>query len=98
MLDIIRRPLALRDTKDIWLYTREKWGEKQANQYLHKLDNAINGLAVQPKKGKKADFIHKNVYLYRAQRHVILYYFDDTTLIISRILHERMDIKRHKLQ
>ena len=98
MLDIIRRPLALKDIKNIWIYTRDKWGEKQANQYLQKLDKAITSLAIHPQKGKPAPFIHTGVYLYRAERHAILYYFNQSELTIARILHERMDIKRHKLQ
>lgn len=98
MLNIVRRPLALKDAKDIWVCTRDKWGEKQANQYLKKLDKAITGLTIHPKKGKIAPFIHTGVHLYRAERHVILYYFDQSELIIARIVHERMDIKRQKLQ
>lgn len=98
MLNIVRRPLALRDTKDIWLYTHKKWGVKQADLYLNKLDTALNRLALDPTKGKKAQFIHQGVHLYHAEHHVILYYFNDTTLTIARILHQRMDIARHKLQ
>lgn len=86
MLRIIRRPLALKDFKDIWHYTYNKWGEKQANKYVNKLNMAVNGLALQPKKGKKSNVIHDGVYVYRVERHVILYYFDDSTLTVSRIL------------
>ena len=65
MLNIIRRPLALRDFKDIWRYTHQKWGEKQADKYVNKLNVALNGLAINPKKGKKSNFIHDGVYVYQ---------------------------------
>ncbi|MCJ8267814.1 MAG: type II toxin-antitoxin system RelE/ParE family toxin [Psychrosphaera sp.] len=98
MLNIVRKPLALRDTKDIWLYSCGKWGEKQADSYLNKLNNALNRLAANPALGKKAIFIRKDVRLYHTEHHIVLYYYSNTTLTIARVLHEKMDLARHKLQ
>lgn len=98
MLDIVRRPLALKDTKDIWLYTRKNWGESQANRYLDGLQQTLVKLAQAPKKGRVLPVLQRQYYRYFFQSHMIIYCFDQTQLQIVRILHKRVDIKRHKLQ
>ena len=42
---IFKRALVEQDLVNIWLYTFDEWGEKQANKYLDDLDNAIRLLA-----------------------------------------------------
>jgi len=44
MLELLVRPRARRDLKDIWRYTVQQWGAAQADQYLYDLDREIQGL------------------------------------------------------
>lgn len=44
MLELLVRPRARRDLKEIWRYTVEQWGAAQADQYLYDLDREIQGL------------------------------------------------------
>jgi toxin ParE1/3/4 len=42
--DIYRHPRGERDLREIWRYTFENWGERQADIYLRKIDAAIQTL------------------------------------------------------
>ena len=44
---IVKQALVDRDLVEIWLYTYNEWGEKQADKYLDDLDTAIKLLAEQ---------------------------------------------------
>lgn len=52
MLRIVKRPLARQDLIDIWRYTEETWGERQADIYLDELDAGIRQLLNNPKLGR----------------------------------------------
>jgi toxin ParE1/3/4 len=98
MLRIAHSPLALTDAQKIWLYSFERWGEKQANTYLAGLDKTYRRLALDPAKGADISSLRPGYRRYRYKGHVIVYRYTPTTLEIFRILHERMDIARHTLQ
>ena len=57
MLELLVRPRARRDLKDIWRYTVQQWGEAQADQYLYDLDREIQGLLKFPELGTPYDRI-----------------------------------------
>ena len=73
------------------------WGEDQANYYLRGLDETINHLAENSNVGVKIEHIRKNYRQYHFRRHIILYCQTSLTLTIVRVLHERMDVNRHKI-
>lgn len=45
MHEILVSPRAKRDLIEIWLYTYDRWDERQADNYLEGLDHAISELA-----------------------------------------------------
>jgi len=51
MLEIVKRPRARQDLKDIWCYSFKKWGEAQADKYLAELDAGITQLRENPRLG-----------------------------------------------
>ena len=55
MLELLVRPRALRDLKEIWGYTAQQWGVAQADQYLCDLDREIQGLVKFPELGTACD-------------------------------------------
>lgn len=78
----------------IWHYTCEKWGEEQANKYIHELYNAIEKISSTPELWKKIkrDNI-KNVFYYRHQKHFIFFkILSKESIGIISILHERMHL------
>lgn len=96
MLKILKRPTALKDIKSIWTYSYKKWGETQANQYLQGLDLSVMALAEKPLLGRSINNVRVGYRQHRYRHHFIIYRHSDETLEIFRVLHERMDIARHK--
>lgn len=45
MVEVVKRPLAKSDLKDIWHYSFNKWDEDQADNYLLQLEAGMQGLA-----------------------------------------------------
>lgn len=98
MLNIVLRPLAKLDIKKIWRYTHKEWGIKQADNYVQQLGQTLHKLAGSPMQGLSIDRTYKDCLLYHYRRHIIIYTCNDTTLVVQRVLHEKMDISRHPVQ
>jgi toxin ParE1/3/4 len=94
MLKITKRPLAKDDLKDIWRYTYREWGEKQADKYIIELGKGINQLIDNPEIGTTCSYEIK-YHQYAINHHIIFYRINSTEIIIVRVLHERMDPKKH---
>lgn len=85
---------AVEDLTSIWDYTFEKWSEKQADKYYEMLLERCQYIADNPKIGKNYEGIKDGLFGLKANRHIIFYRQSNKALIeITRILHERMDLK-----
>ncbi|MCC6690471.1 MAG: type II toxin-antitoxin system RelE/ParE family toxin [Bacteroidia bacterium] len=85
---------AVEDLVRIWEYTFDKWSEKQADKYYKMLLENCQNIAADPTIGKKYDGIRNELWGLRANRHIIFYRKRiDNQIEITRILHERMDLK-----
>jgi toxin ParE1/3/4 len=85
---------AVEDLTDIWLYTFEKWSEKQADKYYKMLVDNFNEIARNPGLGKSYSEITNNISGFKVGRHIIFYrIIHDNEIEIIRILHEQMDLK-----
>jgi toxin ParE1/3/4 len=86
---------AVEDLSKIWDYTFEVWSEQQADQYYDGLISNCQEIAENPDFGKKYDGISKQLLGVKANRHIIFYRtLNENYVEITRILHERMDIKK----
>jgi len=95
MLKITIRPEAKEDIKNIWHYTFETWGEKQADIYTIELGTAINSLADNPKIGFIIDHVKDGYRLYRFRHHFIIYTLSPIEIDVTRVLGENMYIENH---
>lgn len=86
---------AINDLTDIWNYTYDEWSEQQADIYYQMLIDTCEEIAKNPKIGKYYEGITANLHGIRTNRHVIFYRFLDDKIEITRILHGRMDLKKH---
>lgn len=85
---------AIKDLSDIWNYTVETWSESQADKYYKLIINACSTIAKKPQIGKDYPEIYPNLKGKLTSKHIIFYReIDDQTIEITRILHERMDLK-----
>lgn len=85
---------AVYDLSAIWNYTYDTWSEKQADKYYEFLIGSCQEIADSPRSGKRFDLIAKNIYGFRAGRHIIFYrIISDLEIEVIRILHGSMDLK-----
>ena len=85
---------AVDDLANIWNYTFERWSENQADAYYHMLLENCNELARNPDLGKNYSGVAKNLFGFKAGRHIIFYRKIEKNVVeITRILHEQMDLK-----
>lgn len=85
---------AVKDLSDIWHYTVEAWSESQADKYYELLLNACSSIAKKPHIGKVYEEIYPELKGKRTSKHIIFYrVMNDQSIEITRILHERMDLK-----
>lgn len=85
---------AVEDLTKIWDYTFAKWSENQADKYYKMLLENCQHIANDPNIGKNYHEIADGLFGLKANRHIIFYRkFDDRPIEITRILHERLDLK-----
>jgi toxin ParE1/3/4 len=85
---------AVDDLTKIWEYTIEKWSEQQADKYYAALIASCQAIADNPEMGKNYVDISTDLFGFRINRHIIFYRkIADQPIEITRILHERMDLK-----
>jgi toxin ParE1/3/4 len=86
---------AQHDLVEIGQYTLQRWGAAQAELYLRQLDRRMKALVKRPTSGKPAALLREGCWRAREGRHVIFYEFDDETVDVLRVLHERMLPERY---
>ena len=83
------------DLKKIGRYTQKKWGRKQRNLYLKKIDDAFRELSDEPDKGRNCENIREGYQKYGIGKHFIFYRSTEQGRIeIVRVLHGRMNIEK----
>ncbi|WP_027420342.1 type II toxin-antitoxin system RelE/ParE family toxin [Crocinitomix catalasitica] len=86
---------AVEDLSKIWGYTFEVWSEKQADKYYELLVSNCQEIAENPDLGKRYDGIAEKLLGMKANRHIIFYRTVDINYVeITRVLHERMDLRK----
>ena len=86
---------AVADLSKIWEYTFEIWSEKQADKYYDELILKCEEIAESPDLGKNYEGISKQLLGIKANRHILFYRtLSEDYVEITRILHERMDLKK----
>jgi len=90
---------AVEDLSKIWDYTFEVWSEKQANKYYESLISNCQEIADNPHLGKIYDGITRNLLGMKSDRHIVFYRtLNENYVEITRILHERMNLKKRILE
>lgn len=83
------------DLIEIAEFTRDRWGEAQAERYLRQLDKRLKALCKKPESGREFGALKPGYWRAQEGRHVVFYVFSNETLDVIRILHERMLPERH---
>ena len=86
---------AVSDLDDIYEYTILNFGLEQARAYLLGLHERFQILADTPGIGRSAAQLAPKLRRHEHQSHIIFYIPEETGALIVRVLHARMDAKRH---
>mgnify|MGYP000203259079 FL=1 len=90
---------AVKDLSDIWNYTVDTWSESQADKYYKLIINACSEIAKKPQIGKDYPDIYPDLKGKIASKHIIFYrLMEDQSIEITRILHDRIDLKRKLIE
>lgn len=95
MLELKIKPEAENDLSKIFEYTAMNWGVDQAEKYQDDLFAGMLLLTNHEQLGKEYPFANLSYRKLHIKRHLIFYRIEDQTCLIVRVLHERMDIKKH---
>ena len=88
-------PKARTDLNDIWDYSEAEWGTEQAETYTRSIQAAIEVIATDPVRGQKCDDIRSGYWRIRSGSHFIFFRRENATVVVVRILHERMNVSNH---
>lgn len=92
---LILSPSAEQDLTDILQYTLETWGEDQLLAYRAIIDKAFLTLIENPRVGAPRLEISGEHRVFPVGSHIIVYRVSNAAILISRILHGRMDVRQH---
>ena len=96
MPDLLITSLARQDLKGIGRHTRERWGVARRDAYLRDLATLFGGLGEGTVVGRRRDEIREGLLAQPCGRHIVFLRRDaDGNIEILRVLHERMDFRRH---
>ena len=86
--------LAVQDLSDIWNYTYDRWSERQADYYYEQLTSTFESIATNQQQGRNYEGIRSDLFGIKVNLHIVFYRIISNELVeITRILHERMDLK-----
>lgn len=86
---------AVEDLSKIWDYTFKVWSEKQADKYYDGPISNCQEIAENPDLGKNYEGISEQLLGMKVNRHIIFYRtLNENYIEITRILHERMELKK----
>lgn len=89
-------PAAEADLDDIWIYTATEWSTRQADIYVSSLFDTLVLLGNNQGLGRSVYTVKAGYRRLRCDHHLILYTAQPGEPVeIVRILHEKVDIRRH---
>ena len=94
MYQIHKQVLAEEDLLDIWDYSFEQWGVKQADRYLDDLEAGILNLSDNPEIGNNYAY-RENYRKLLVNHHIVFYRLSKETIHIVRVLHQSMEPNLH---
>lgn len=92
--EVLLRPEAEADIKDIATYSIKTWGRDHARRYVTGLRMAIGGLASTADRHPAAHRNFPGMRRLKYQYHIIFFLTEEGSIDVVRVLHERRDAGR----
>ena len=97
MLKLFITPKAEQDLEEIYEYTFLTWGSAQAEKYQDELFDCMTTISQSHQLGSVYHHIEGNYRKFNVNRHLIFYKVEREQCIITRVLHESIDLKHNLL-
>lgn len=81
------------DLQDVYLYSEDNWGERQARRYLTGLYDVFERLGAEPAIGRLRGELGEAIRSFRQGEHLVFFMEWEDEIAILRVLHGRMDIE-----
>ncbi len=88
-------PQAQRDLDEIWRYSAKEWSDERADHYIRALIATCETVAQRPDIARRRDDVKLGYRAALSGSHIIFFKISGPSLIVVRILHQRMDVIRH---
>ena len=95
MYKVHKSAKAEEDLTDIWVYSLQEWGIKQADKYIDQLNAGFARLETNPKLGRSRDDLRSGYFSLTLNEHIAYYVITPSIVQIVRVLHSQMDPDRH---
>ena len=95
MADYQLTEAAAGDLEGIARHSTQQWGFPRAEAYVLALHRALEMLAAYPEAGRDVGALRAGYLRFEHERHSIFYRKTDTGILVVRVLHQRMQPKRH---
>ncbi len=92
MANLLFSPTARTDLELIWRYSADNWGELRAETYLRSIFEAAERIKENPHLGRSREDVRHGYRSVFVGSHLLFYQLSQETVIIIRILHQRMDV------
>jgi len=83
------------DLKEIYQYSYFQYGKTKADYYINDLKQCLNFLAENPLVARERHEFKQPVRIHHHAKHLVIYQQLAENILIIRLLHERVEIKKH---
>jgi toxin ParE1/3/4 len=87
--------IARADLASIRRYSTRTWGPDRTTEYMDALRDTMKGLVRGAVITRARDDLRPGVLMATSGRHSIFFEADDSRILVVRVLHDRMDYRRH---
>jgi toxin ParE1/3/4 len=87
--------IAHADLKSIRRYSTRTWGRDRTAQYMAALRNTMKRLTAGGLVSRSRDDLRTGLQMTTSGRHCIFFEADESRVLVVRVLHDRMDYRRH---
>lgn len=87
--------IARADLKSIRRYSSRAWGTDRTSKYLNALRDTVKGLVRGTVVSRSRDDLRPGLQMATSGRHCIFFEADPSRVLVVRVLHDRMDYRRH---
>jgi toxin ParE1/3/4 len=87
--------IARADLKSIRRYSSRAWGADRTAVYMAALGDTMKRLLTGTMVSRKRDDLRDGLQMATSGRHCIFFEADQSRVLVLRVLHDRMDYRRH---